>query len=114
MARAVRPGGNVVVSAFSSYFQVRHLDEANDFDAATGVHHEYTSVRDEAGDAAPVELWTTCFTPRELRLLVAAAGLRVDDVWSVEPGQYRRNPPGLDSAEFLVKATKAGGSLSGR
>jgi hypothetical protein len=47
-------------------------------------------------------------------LLVAAAGLRVDDVWSVEPGQYRRNPPGLDSAEFLVKATKAGGSLSGR
>ena len=114
MARAVRPGGNVVVSAFSSYFQVRHLDDANDFDAATGVHHEYTSVRDEAGDAASVELWTTCFTPRELRLLVAAAGLRVDDVWSVEPGQYRRNPPGLDSAEFLVKATKAGGSLSGR
>lgn len=114
MARAVRPGGNIVVSAFSSYFQVRHLEAANDFDAATGVHHEHTSVRDEAGDAAAVELWTTCFTPRELRLLVAAAGLRVDDVWSVEPGQYGRNPPGLDSAEFLVKATKAGGSLSGR
>jgi SAM-dependent methyltransferase len=114
MARAVRDGGSVVVSAFSSYFQVRHLDDTTDFDAATGVHHEHTSVRDEAGASASVELWTTCFTPRELRLLAQAAGLRVDDVWSVEPGKYGRMPPGLDTAEFLVKATKAGGTLSGR
>ena len=50
----------------------------------------------------------------ELRLLAEAAGLRVDDVWSVEPGKYGRTPPGLETAEFLVKATKAGGSLSRR
>ena len=68
----------------------------------------------EQGRVAPAELWTTCFTPRELRLLVTAAGLVVDSVWSVEPGRYARTPPGLDLAEFLVIATKPGGSLSGR
>lgn len=114
MVGAVRPGGRIVLSAFSSYFQVRHLDDPAQFDAHTGVQHEHTEVRDEEGRAKPVELWTTCFTPRELRLMVATAGARVDGLWSVEPGRYGRKPPGLDLAEFLVIATKPGGSLSGR
>ena len=74
MVDAVRPGGRVVVSAFSAYFQVRYLEDPSSFDAGRGVQHEHTEVRDPAGQAAPVELWTTCFTPRELRLMVAAAG----------------------------------------
>ena len=114
MVDAVRPGGRVVVSAFSAYFQVRHLDDPSSFDAGRGVQHEHTEVRDPAGQAAPVELWTTCFTPRELRLMVAAAGASVDALWSVEPGRYGQTPPGLDLAEFLVIATKPGGTLSGR
>ncbi len=114
MADAVRPGGRVALSAFSSYFQVRHLDDVAQFDADRGVQHEHTEVRDEQGRVAPAELWTTCFTPRELRLLLAAAGLVVDSVWSVEPGRYARTPPVLDLAEFLVIATKPGGTLSGR
>ena len=114
MTAAVRPGGRVVVSAFSAYFQVRHLDDPAQFDAERGVQHEHTEVRDEAGQAAPVELWTTCFTPRELRLLMAAAGAEVDALWSVEPGRYARRPPEVDLAEFLVIARKPGGTLSGR
>ena len=114
MVDAVRPGGRVVVSAFSAYFQVRHLDDASSFDAARGVQHEHTEVRDPAGETAPAELWTTCFTPRELRLMVDAAGARVDALWSVEPGRYAQTPPGVDLAEFLVIGTKPSGSLSGR
>jgi len=114
MIAAVRPGGRIVLSAFSSYFQVRHLDDVGQFDADAGVQHEHTEVRDEDGRAIPVELWTTCFTPREIRLMVATAGARVDGLWSVEPGRYGRTPPGLELAEFLVIATKPGGSLSGR
>ncbi len=115
MARAVRPGGNVVVSARSR--RTSRCATSTRRMTSTLPPACTTSTRPCAtkhGDAAPVELWTTCFTPRELRLLAADAGLRVDDVWSVEPGHYGRNPPGLDSAEFLVKATKASGSLSGR
>ena len=74
MVAAVRPGGRIVLSAFSSYFQVRHLDDVGQFDADAGVQHEHTEVRDEDGRAIPVELWTTCFTPRELRLMVGDRG----------------------------------------
>ena len=63
MARAVRPGGAVVVSAFSAYFQVRHLEDVASFDAATGTNHERTVVKDPAGNDAEAELWTTCYTP---------------------------------------------------
>jgi SAM-dependent methyltransferase len=100
--RALRPGGGVAMSAFSSYFQVRHLDDAVTFDASNGVAHERTVIKDEAGIDAPAELWTTCYTPRELRLLVEAAGLEPLHVWSVEPGRYGSNPPVIDSPEFLV------------
>jgi SAM-dependent methyltransferase len=104
MARALRPGGRLAVSAFSSYFQVRFLEPTNHFDAAAGVNHEQTSVKDETGREAPVDLWTTCFTPRELRLLARASGLVVDHVWSVTPGAYRRDDPTIDSPEFLLVA----------
>jgi SAM-dependent methyltransferase len=100
--RALRPGGLVAVSAFSSYFQVRELDEAVTFDADTGIAHEHTVIKDEAGIDAPAELWTTCYTPRELRLLFESARLEPLHLWSVEPGRYGRNPPSIDSPEFLV------------
>ena len=106
MARALRPGGRLALTAFSAYFQVRFLGEADSFDAERGVNHERTAVRDEAGVEARAELWTTCFTPRELRLLAEASGLHPDHVWSVAPGDYAARPPDLDHPEFLLLATR--------
>jgi SAM-dependent methyltransferase len=105
MAAAVRPGGRVALSAFSAYFSVLYQHDAT-FDPATGIAHEHTEVRDDSGLARPAELWTTCYTPRELRLLVERAGLEVDEIWSVEPGRYGRNAPTTDSAELFVLSTK--------
>jgi SAM-dependent methyltransferase len=105
IARAVRPGGRVAVSAFNAYFAVRHHTDAV-FDADRGLDHEWTEVRDESGRAKEVELWTSCFTPRELRLLFRSAGLRVDALHSVEPGAYAAVPPTTESPEYLVLATK--------
>ncbi len=104
MARATRPGGAVAVTAFSSYFQVRFLEETDRFDAGSGVNHETTVVRDESGVETTHDLWTTCFTPRELRLLAHEAGLAVRGVWSVAPGHYGRHPAHLQSPEFLMIA----------
>ena len=89
IAAALKPGGMLALSAFSSYFAVKY-HEAATFDAATGVSHERTEVRDEQGDAAEVDLWTACYTPRELRLMCERAGLDVVDLFSVEPGAYAR------------------------
>ncbi|CAN5730377.1 hypothetical protein BH24ACT4_BH24ACT4_26480 [soil metagenome] len=106
IARALRPGGRAAVSAFSSYFQVHHLPEGTSFDADAGVAHEHTVIKDETGGDAPTDLWTTCFTPRELRLLARDAGLTPEHVWSVEPGRYARRPPDLDHPEHLLVARR--------
>ncbi|CAN5772167.1 class I SAM-dependent methyltransferase [soil metagenome] len=105
IARALRPGGRMGLSAFSAYFQVQWLDpERGSFDAERGVNHERTTIKDEQGRDAEVDLWTTCFTPRELRLLVARSGLVVDHLWSVRPGEYHEGRPDLEHEELLVVA----------
>jgi SAM-dependent methyltransferase len=106
MARALRPGGRLAVSAFSAYFQVRWLEETDSFDASAGVNHERTVLRSPEGVDATHDLWTTCFTPRELRLLAARSGLEVRDLWSVTPGEYARRAPDLDHPEFLMVAVR--------
>lgn len=111
MARAAEPGtGRIALSAFSAYFAVRFLEEGDTFDAEAGVNHERTVVRNEQGEEASFDLWTSCFTPRELRLLFARSGLVVEHLWSVTPGAYGRNRPDLDQPEWLVVARKPGGS----
>lgn len=107
MVRALRPGGRLALTAFSAYFQLRYPTDGGTFDAERGVHHERAEVRDESGAPAIRDLWTTCFTPRELRLLAAAAGLEEVSVWGVEPGAYARAAPGLDHPEFLVAGRRA-------
>jgi SAM-dependent methyltransferase len=104
MAQAVKAHGRVAVSAFSSYFAVRHLEAGDTFDAATGVNHERAEVRSPEDQTTTFDLWTTCFTPRELRLMAEAAGLRVNGLWAVRPGGYARNLPDLDHPEFLLTA----------
>ena len=105
MARALRRGGRLALSAFSSYFVVKHWEGA-EFDADTGVNHERTEIRNEAGEAIETSLWTGCYTPRELRLLCAANDLAVDSISGVEPGGYGTDAPTADTAEFLLLATR--------
>jgi SAM-dependent methyltransferase len=109
MARALRPGGRLAVSAFSAYFQVRFLEDTDSFDASAGVNHERTVLRSPEGEEATHDLWTTCFTPRELRLLAERSGLKVRDLWSVTPGEYARRVPDLDHPEFLMVALRPPG-----
>jgi SAM-dependent methyltransferase len=106
MARALKPGASLAFSAFSAYFLVQHLEGTDTFDAARGVNTEITEVRDSAGTPLAAELHTSVFTPRELRLLCAAADLDVAHVWSVTPGAYAANPPDVTHPEWLVVARK--------
>ena len=105
MARALRPGGLLALSAFNAYFAVKYFEDAT-FDAATGVNHEHTEVRNEAGDAQQVDLWTGCYTPRELRVLCRVAGLDVQSISAVEPGRYGSDAPTVEAPEFLVVARR--------
>ena len=62
ISRAIRPGGRLALTVFSSYFVVRHWDDA-EFDADAGVNHERTEIRNEAGVPIETSLWTGCYTP---------------------------------------------------
>ncbi len=102
IARALKPGAKAAVSAFSAYFQLRHGEDPDTFDARLGVNHEHTEVRDEDGLSMPAELWTTCFTPRELRLMARMVGLAPLAVHGVTPGGYGSFPVTTDQPEFLL------------
>ncbi|MEO6651160.1 MAG: methyltransferase domain-containing protein [Ilumatobacteraceae bacterium] len=105
IARALRPGGRLALSAFSAYFVMKHW-EGVEFDAATGVTHERTEIRDPQGASVETSLWTGCYTPRELRLLCRIHGFQVDSLSSVDPGRYGLDAPTAETAEFLVLATR--------
>jgi SAM-dependent methyltransferase len=107
IATALQPGGRLALSAFNAYFAVKHHHEAT-FDADLGIAQERTEVRDPDGRPIDVDLWTSCYTPRELRLLLYRHGLAVERISSVEPGSYGDDPPTAESPEFLVIAQKKG------
>lgn len=106
IAATLRPGGALALSAFSAAFALRHLELGEEFDPATGVLHEVATVRDPDGREKPFDLWTTCFTSRELELLARGAHLESVEVHGVTPGAYRRQLPTLDHHELLLLARR--------
>ncbi|MEE2682938.1 MAG: methyltransferase domain-containing protein [Actinomycetota bacterium] len=99
-------GGKIAVSAFSAYFQLRYLEDSDTFHADHGVNHELATLQDPEGTEITQDLWTSCFTPRELRLLAEKANLTVESIWSVSPGKYSRTPPTYNHPEFLLIASR--------
>ncbi len=106
MAAALVDGGTVAVSAFSAYFQLRFEEEADRFDASLGVNEEQTTIRSPSGEERQVGLWTTCYTPRELRLLARMVGLTPIGLHGVTPGRYGAAEPATDCPEFLLLARR--------
>ena len=101
--RSLKDHGVLVLSAFNAYFSVKHHGDA-EFDALSGVSHETTDIRNELGEVKSVDLWTGCYTPRELRLVFNLAGFEILSISSVEPGQYSNAECSTESPEFLVVA----------
>ncbi len=106
LARALAPGGRLALTAFSAAFAVRFLEEGESFDPATGVLHEISVVRDADGEEREFDLWTTCFTARELELLARGAGLDATSVAGVAPGRYGSDAPTIEHPELLLVASR--------
>ena len=87
------PAGRLAVSAFSRLLPGplprgrRHASTP-----PPGVNHERTDgARTRRAPSAELDLWTTCFTPRELRLLAAARRARASSTSGRStPGRLRR------------------------
>ena len=109
MAQALKSGGRLLLAAFSAYFQIAHAsDDSNNFDLMTGVRHEVTKIKDPVGHEINADLWTTCFTPRELWLMAQMVGLEPLTVRSVHSGEdWSADSLDLDHAEFLLLAKRS-------
>ena len=99
----LKPNGVLVLSAFNAYFSVKHHGDA-EFDVLSGVSHETTDIRNDLGEVKNVDLWTGCYTPRELRLVFDLAGFDIVSISSVEPGHYSAASCSTELPEFLVIA----------
>ncbi len=108
MTRALKPGRRLLLAAFSAYFQIRHDDsDLSDFDEMTGTRHEVTEIKGPSGQEITTDLWTTCFTPRELWLMAQAAGLEPLTVRSVHSGEdWAADSLDVDHAELLLLARR--------
>ncbi len=106
MAESVRRGGRVVLTAFSALYEASHPRPEATFDADAGIVHERTTIADEAGADHQVDLWTSVYTARELRLMSLGVGLVPESVWAVEPGDFARRPPDLDHPELMLVARR--------
>lgn len=107
MVSRVRPGGAIAVSVVSAAFAVRFLEEGEEFDVASGVLHERATARDEHGAEADFDLWSTCFTARELRLLAMRANVEVEALYGVAPGRYGAHDPRVEDPELLLLGRRA-------
>lgn len=106
IARVLRPGGRLALTAFSLAFAVRYLAPEDALDLGRGIVHSPAEVRGPDGARRTFDLWTACYTPGHLLALCAAAGLRVDALRGVEPGRYGDEPPTVAHPELLVLATR--------
>jgi SAM-dependent methyltransferase len=106
MARVLRPGGQLALTAFSLAFAARYLSPEDRFDLPRGLVHTPAEVRDAEGHRRVFDLWTTCYTPGHLVRLLAERGLRVTAITGCEPGAYTDRPPRITDPEFMVEASR--------
>jgi SAM-dependent methyltransferase len=106
LARVLRPGGRLALTAFALVFAARWLAPDDAIDLRRGLHYQRAEVRGPDDARRHFDLWTTCYSPAHLDESVTAAGLHVESLSGVEPGAYGTDPPTLDHPEYLVIAVK--------
>lgn len=106
MARVLRPGGRLALTAFSLAFAVRYLSPEDSVDLPRGLVHTPAEVRDADGCRRTFDLWTACYTPGHLARLLTDCGLRVEAITGCEPGAYTDRPPRITDPEFMAQVSK--------
>lgn len=113
VARSLRPGGRLAVTAYHALFAARHLGPGDAIDPLHLVHHHRSEVRGPGDHREEVDLWTTAYTARELIALARSVGLAVRALWGAEPGRYDGEGIGLDDPELLLVAERVSGDGGG-
>lgn len=106
MARALRPGGLMVLSAIQAYSAAQERDLHQVFDAYTGTIADNETVSSPGGEKRDVTIYTTTFTFRELKLLAERSGFEVEAGYGCTAGRFERKPLSIDDMEIMIVARK--------
>ena len=106
LARVLRPGGRLALTAYSLAFAARFLAPEDALDLPRGLLHAPTEIRDAHGRDHPADHWSTCYSPAHLRDLLDAVGLETTGLWGWEPGAPTGRPPVVTDPELLVVAVR--------
>jgi SAM-dependent methyltransferase len=109
LVRILAPSGRLALTAFSTWFAARFLAPDDAVDVARSLVHTPADVRAAGGAQHKFDLWTTCYTPNELRRLCSVHGLYLEGISGVAPGAYGYDPPIMLDPEVLVRASKPKG-----
>ncbi len=104
LARILRPGGRLALTAFSLAFAVRFMAPDDAIDLGRGLVHSPAEVRNADHERKRFDLWTACYTPGHLEALCMAVGLELEGIGGIEPGRYGQNAPTVGHPELLVIA----------
>lgn len=103
---ALRPGGQLVLSAINASGMVRRLQAEDKFDAYTSTISEQETLHSPTGETRAATIYTTGFTYRELKLLLERAGFEVIDGYGCVVGRFEKKPLAVDDMEIMVWARK--------
>jgi SAM-dependent methyltransferase len=115
MRRALRPGGRLAVGAPNVFHILERLrtgkggpsrSSERAFDPVTMIYQESVEVIGADGSTKTFEMWSSCYTPRELEWIANGAGLDPEAVYGIAPGDYTRAAPSFDHPELLLIAKR--------
>ena len=98
--RALRPGAIFILTAINAFAVVRQGPA--DFDAYTATSVFRETIRNARGEQREVDIFTTAFTYRELRLIIERAGFDVVEAFGCEAGRFERKPLTIQDTEIMM------------
>lgn len=106
IARVLRPGGRLALTAFSLVFAARFLAPEDAIDAERGLVCSPAEVRGADGERRRYDLWTSCYSAGQLRDMLVTSGFELEMLSGVEPGRYAAEPLTIMHPELLAIARR--------
>ncbi|MGH2718853.1 MAG: class I SAM-dependent methyltransferase [Actinomycetota bacterium] len=120
--RSLKHGGRLALGAANVFYVLKHggvlgppseplpvgaLPAESEFDPVKMLYKaRVDAVEGAAGEPASFEMWTSCYTPRELEWIANGAGLDPEAVFGIAPGAYGRDRPTMEHPELLLIARR--------
>ncbi len=104
---ALKPGGHAAVAAANTFYMLSQMEDDSEFDPVASLFKRtMPGVEGEDGSTRDLEMWNSCYTPRELEWIANGAGLDPEIVNGIAPGAFGADVPTREHPELMLLARK--------